>query len=117
MYLSRGRESIDRIDIPLVEARVGTRESDESIGIPVCSLDHQRRFPRLSLCPSLFAPSLPLSLLQLSVRGCVRSIEITSGDHFPTTFSLEFSLIAITAALSNAPPLTRVFDTVLFNGI
>lgn len=42
------RESIDRID-PRLSRRVGTRESDESIGIPVCPLDHRRRFPRLFL--------------------------------------------------------------------
>jgi len=95
-----GRISI--VSILLVEARVGTREPDESIEIPVCSLDHQRRFPRLSLFSSRFSPSLPLSLIQLSVRGYVRSIEITGGD-FPTTLSPGFSLIAIRAALSNAP--------------
>lgn len=71
VYVSLWDRRVSIVSIPLVEARVGTRESDESIGIPVCSLDHQRRFSRP---PHLSHRPLAAPLHDPALRSRIRTI-------------------------------------------
>lgn len=90
--VSLRNERVSIVSIAHVEARVGTRESDESIEIPVCSLDHQRRFPPSlpSHCPasSLFTPRIQLSPVREYTYD--RSVRSRSQATFPRPFCTRF---------------------------
>jgi hypothetical protein len=81
VYLSRTREYRS------YRSRVPTRESDESIGIPVCPLDHQRRFPPPPP-PRLFLPVYSTLRIPSSLRSRIPALPRgpDHGGDFPTTF-------------------------------